>query len=543
MKKDHDRFELFASYLYKLEEIEHVSAGQSFFQREASMHTLLLFKEAAGEIIVDGQICALHRQKVFLAAPGASLKLVVDPGRSTDYYQIRFRAVQAAENRFVPVALDGPIELAIAIFEFLSDKAGEIERKLRSKDSWDRMKANILFQEMICVLFKDTLREQSPSPNQTLDLTLDYMEQHYHEGITRNKLAVMAGMSADYYSRAFKKKVGKSPMEYLTDIRINQAKQSLVLSRDSFRTIAHSVGFSDEFYFSRKFKAATGRSPSAYVNKIKYSEKIASLKHLLTGHLVALGIEPYAAVINNGYPVTTQFRNTIAIGGYKPDLEKLMTAQPDLIVTCEFRDFEKSQKEKMFDQIAPTITLPFFQDWRIHFQSVARIVGKEKEAGEWLERYDYKAERTRKQVSRKVGDETMLIVGIGEDSLCIYGQRNLGTVLYGDLQLNMPEGVAEIRHYREITPEELAGYDADRILLTSHKHDGTREMDEAIRRQAEALFASRRWKELKAVRGGKVYDIYNTRHLYTCYTSLSHDLLLDKTSQLIGSDSSSPARL
>ncbi len=119
-----------------------------------------------------------------------------------------------------------------------------------------------------------------------------------------------------------------------------------MLTRDSFRSIAQSVGFSDEYYFSRKFKATTGRSPTSYVNSIKYSGKIASLKHLLTGHLVALGIEPYAAVINSAYPVTTRFRSTIAVGDTQPDLEKLMTARPDLIVTCEFRDFEKSQKRE-----------------------------------------------------------------------------------------------------------------------------------------------------------------------------------------------------
>jgi ABC-type Fe3+-hydroxamate transport system substrate-binding protein len=538
MKNDNNRFDSFASYLYKLEEIQHVSAGQSFFQRETSLHTLLVFKEATGEIVIEGQSYSLHRQKVFLVSPGTGFKLAVNPERSTDYYQLRFRALQAADHHFVPVALDCPNELFIAFFGFLIDKIQEMKRKQPGKDSWDLMKANILFQEMICALFKDALQEHSPDLNQTLTLTLEYIEQHYPEGITRDKLADLAGMSADYYSRAFKKKVGKSPMEYLTEIRINQAKQSLVLSRDSFRTIAHSVGFSDEFYFSRKFKAATGRSPSAYVNTIKYSEKIASLKHLLTGHLVALGIEPYAAVINNGYPVTTGFRNTIAIGDYKPDLEKLMMAQPDLIVTCEFRDFEKSQKEKMFDQIAPTITLPFFQDWRVHFQSIARIVGKEKEAKEWLERYDYKAERTRRQISRKVGNETILIVGIGEESLCVYGQRNLGTVLYGDLQLNMPKGVADIRHYKEIFPTDLAGFEADRILLTSHKHDGTGKMDEVIRREAEALFINGHWTELKAVRSGAVYEMYDSRHLYTCYTSLSHDLLLDKACQLIGSDSS-----
>jgi len=502
------------------------------------LYTILLFKEASGNIVIDGRNYPLHRQKVFLLPPDVTtVKLLIDSDSPTDYYQLRFYALQAAEQgHFVPAELNCPDELFITHFHFLTGMVHEMERKLYSGNCWDAMKANIIFQEMIGFLFKDAIHKQKRDLNQVITFTLDYMEQNYKLNITRERLAEIAGMSADYYSRVFKKKVGKSPMEYLTEIRINQAKQSLVLSSDTLRSIAHSVGFSDEFYFSRKFKKTTGYSPTSYVNKIKYSDKIASLKHLPTGHLIVLGIEPYAAVINNCYPITTQLRNTIAIGDSKPDLEKLMTAKPDLIVTCEFRDFEKSQKEKMYDHIAPTVTLPFFQNWRMHLHTIAKIVGKEKEANDWLERYERKAETIGKQIKTKIGDDTILIVGVGEGKMCVYGQRNIGAVLYGDLKVAVPKGVAEIAHYKEISVEDLFDFEADRILLTSYKHYGTAQMDQSIGNNISALFASEQWHALKAVRNRAVYCMFDSRHLYTCYTSLSHDLLQDKVYQLLMSD-------
>lgn len=539
MKIDPNHLTQLASYLYKLDEIKHFNSSESLFQHTLSLYGILLVREAKGDIVIDGRCYPIHPQKVFILPPHVVVKLLVQSDCQADYYYIRFHALQAADQgHFAPAELNIPDELSVTYFHFLIDRVQEMKRKLHSGNVWDVMKANIIFQEMIGAIGKDAMHEQKPEASQAIALTQDYMEQNYRSNITREKLAKMAGMSADYYSRMFKKTIGKSPMEYLTEIRINKAKQLLVQSCDSFCSIARSVGLSDEFYFSRRFKATTGCSPTSYVNKIKYSGKIASLKHLLTGHLIALGIEPYAAVINNVYPVTTRFRNTIAVGDSKPDLEKLITAKPDLIVTCEFRDFKKSQKEKMFEHIAPTITLPFFQSWRIHLQTIAKIVGKEKEANDWLERYERKATSIRKQLKTKIGEETILIVGIGEGKMCVYGQRNIGTVLYGDLQLAVPKGVADIAHYREISLENLFNFEADRILLTSYEHDGTARMDLAMQNEVSALFANQRWHALKAVRNRAVYSMYDSQHLYTCYTSLSHDLLMDKTYQILMADSS-----
>ncbi|WP_438348425.1 helix-turn-helix domain-containing protein [Paenibacillus sp. FA6] len=541
MKNDSDHSKQLSSYIYKLEHMKHIVSSNNVFQQDASLYALLLFKEATGDIVINGRRYSLSRQKVFIIPPDAAVKLNIQVNHLPDYYHIQFYALKAGDDRqFVTADLRCPDELMIHHFHLLIDRIHEIARKRNSEQPWDKMKANILFQDLLVVLFKEAVHEQKPEFNQAIDVTLDYIEQKYQFNITRETLAEISGLSADYFSRAFKKKVGKSPIEYLTEVRINHAKQLLILSNATLRSISHSVGFKDEFYFSRKFKAMTGRSPTSYVKEIKYSDKIASLKHLVTGHLIVLGIEPYAAVINNSYPVTIQFRNTIVIGDTNPDLEKLMIAKPDMIVTCEYRDFAKSQKEKMFDLIAPTITLPFFQDWRIHLQTIAKIVGKEQEAVDWLKRYENKSEALRKQIKSKVGNDTILIVGIGEGKMCVYGQRNIGAVVYDDLQLAVPYGVAEIAHYKEVSLDTLGEFDADRIILTSYRHHDhdTEAIDQMIHKEVSMLYANPKWRALKAVRNKAVYDMYESQHLYTCYTSLSHDLLLDKLVQLLMPDSS-----
>jgi YesN/AraC family two-component response regulator len=115
------------------------------------------------------------------------------------------------------------------------------------------------------------------------------MERNYRENITRETLSVIARMSAEYYSRLFKKRTGKSPIDYLTDIRMKHDKQMLILSHDSIRNIAQSVGYNDEFYFSRKFKQTAGAAPTIYVRNYSRTRKIASLFIPYSGHL-ALGV-------------------------------------------------------------------------------------------------------------------------------------------------------------------------------------------------------------------------------------------------------------
>mgnify|MGYP001419367805 FL=1 len=531
-----------ASYVYKLERFQHITGHELSFRHEPSLHELLFIVEADGEFMIDGRKHVLHRQSVYVVPPDADAALFLDTGGRTDLYAVRFHVLKAAEHgRFVPASLHVPVEWITPHFPVLIGKLEELDRTIRREaGGWETMRANILFQEVLVTLFEGCGDGQTSEWNQAIALAVDYMERNYHLGITREKLAEMAGLSEDYFSRLFKKLVHKSPMEYLTEIRMNQAKQLLVQSGRSLRAIAQRVGYSDEFYFSRKFKAEIGCSPMAFVKKVKSSCRIASLNHLSTGHLMALGIEPYAAVINGAFPVTAGLRCTIALGQSRPDLERLATAKPDLIVVRGTRQGTSLPQERLLHTIAPTVTLEYFSDWRAHLLTIAKLVGKEEEARQWLDRYGQKVETFRNRMNHQLGDATFLIVGIGAGKLCIYGQRNLGSVLYGDLGLAAPPGVQNISHYREVTLGQLAEFDPDRILLTNYKHDGTARMDRAVQREAEALFAHPQWQALKAVRNKQVYHLLDNRHLYTSYNALSHDLLLEKLYRMLIAETAGP---
>lgn len=76
------------------------------------------------------------------------------------------------------------------------------------------------------------------------------------------------GYNLDYIRKGFKYDIGVTPLEYLTQLRINHAKE-LLINADfkSIYEIAYSCGFNDPYYFSRLFKKNTGYSPKEYRNK------------------------------------------------------------------------------------------------------------------------------------------------------------------------------------------------------------------------------------------------------------------------------------
>ena len=78
-----------------------------------------------------------------------------------------------------------------------------------------------------------------------------------------------SGYAEDYIRSHFKKIIGKTPIEFLTQIRIEHAQFLIETYGNSIplSQIAESCGYMDYVYFSRKFKQLTGKSPRKFANK------------------------------------------------------------------------------------------------------------------------------------------------------------------------------------------------------------------------------------------------------------------------------------
>jgi AraC-like DNA-binding protein len=86
----------------------------------------------------------------------------------------------------------------------------------------------------------------------------------YREPITLNDLAAAARLTGPYFNTLFARLVGLPPMHFLESVRMRKARELLAGSDTPVAQVAAAVGFADANYFSRAFRRKVGVSPSAY---------------------------------------------------------------------------------------------------------------------------------------------------------------------------------------------------------------------------------------------------------------------------------------
>lgn len=91
-----------------------------------------------------------------------------------------------------------------------------------------------------------------------------YAQRHFAEPITLEDVCASAGFSASYFSTLFKKETGEGFNKYLTNLRIEQAKELLQQTDAPITDICTQVGYSDLKHFNQTFKKATHLSPGQY---------------------------------------------------------------------------------------------------------------------------------------------------------------------------------------------------------------------------------------------------------------------------------------
>lgn len=91
-----------------------------------------------------------------------------------------------------------------------------------------------------------------------------YIDEHLSERLTLNQVADSICLSPNYLSSLFKKELGVGFVDYITEKRVEKAKELLTNTGMKTYEVAQQTGFLDESYFSKTFKKITGKRPSAF---------------------------------------------------------------------------------------------------------------------------------------------------------------------------------------------------------------------------------------------------------------------------------------
>ncbi|MCV6636090.1 AraC family transcriptional regulator [Candidatus Albibeggiatoa sp. nov. NOAA] len=163
-----------------------------------------------------------------------------------------------------PVALDG--DMADAIARLAKCMLSPLEYQVLGHALVKEIIFRALLGQHGLALFALT---QHQTHYNRIAKALSRIRQHYAEPLTVNALATDIGMSTSVFHRFFKQITGHSPLQYLKQIRLNQAKSLLLHDRLSVNKAAIQVGYESASQFSREFKRYFGVPPTQ-VNDIGY---------------------------------------------------------------------------------------------------------------------------------------------------------------------------------------------------------------------------------------------------------------------------------
>lgn len=126
------------------------------------------------------------------------------------------------------------------------------------------------FSEMLRQL-QDFLKENATGTeseqnftNATFMKLIKYVNENYRSEISLTGAAQVLNMNSNYISQLFKKETGITFVHYITQKRLEDAKELLTTTKKPLTDIALEVGFNDTFHFIKTFKKVIGMTPGQY---------------------------------------------------------------------------------------------------------------------------------------------------------------------------------------------------------------------------------------------------------------------------------------
>lgn len=139
----------------------------------------------------------------------------------------------------------------------------ELKNSMKTSQTLEEIKNYIrmLLKKIIGV--RDTISGRRYSD--IIEIAKDQIRKTYmSDEISLNTIAAEVGMSPSYFSSIFSKEMGKTFVEYLTEIRMDRAKELLMCSSMKTSEIGYEVGYKDPHYFSYIFKKTQNCTPKEF---------------------------------------------------------------------------------------------------------------------------------------------------------------------------------------------------------------------------------------------------------------------------------------
>lgn len=486
-------------------------------ETELTSNLLLLAVGGAGELAMNGEVCRIGASLVCHAVKGTSLTLT---SRSDDcyYIAIAYQAVSiGGASGDLPSYRKHPLQISFvqpmaAQTEWVQ-QAEKIVAKWRRSEGLECFHAHALLQGMVYELIMEYECGQGAAEFDIVDTVSSYIASNYRRNLELNELAAVAGCSVRQLQRRFKQAKQLGPMEYVIQLRMENASRMLRHTEASVGEIADRLGYRDMYYFSRAFKKHYGVSPlpyrlanaaktdADYANALlqpmmassydterglvichmrgEYAvtqppKRIAVLDMQYADHLLALGLSPAGSVgsgsLSVNFPayIREQLQSTELLGTYEyPDLPAVERLSPDLIICTEVHDRHFAQ----LSELAPVLMFKRNESWQTILRVFGELTGKREEAKRIIADYHRRTALLSEELAPVLAGHSVALIRPLDSLIRVHSAAHrTGAVLYRDLGLPVPLFVTDASDTAyHIAVERLPAVQASHYFLLSNE--------------------------------------------------------------------------
>ncbi|WP_238458036.1 AraC family transcriptional regulator [Alkalihalobacterium alkalinitrilicum] len=317
------------------------------------------------------------------------------------------------------------------------------------------------------------------------------------------ELATKARMAPSSFTRAFSKKVGMSPKEFLNEERIKLAKKLMIQHKGiNIKDVTQHIGLQDEFYFSRFFKKKVGIPPSIFMKRSH--NRVAVVSQLfLQDHLLSLGIQPVAAPAypnffpsTNGLPsyLAGELEGSILLNAENRfELEEVLNTMPDYIIKTQLHQGE--EQSVLWSHNALVHSLSLKSSWDEYLWEIATLLNKKDRVETIVEEINQLESQVRNILTPITKKRGWALLWIRSNEIRLYGYNNRACLdlFYQKLGFEPHPNVPKVGT-QVVTIEELATINPDRLFIIWSKEEDVLKVTK-----------SKEWKYLKAVQNEEVY--------------------------------------
>ena len=236
--------------------VENISYAEEFVM------TIVLDGET--EYAISGHRYLVRKNDVLIFPPKILRSGKTDPQNPWSFIYIIFRMEM---NEAARIFFNKSILIWNGVNEVIRKQFMEAARAWVGKNALYQVKCNLLTTEILYKLVLSDMPYHKVPHIKKLEKTRSMIQDNFRNDISVAALAESVDLSVSYFRRLFHEAYGCSPMQYIMNLRIENARDLLLSGEVNVTEAAQLSGFDDIYYFSALFKRKTGYSPIQILRK------------------------------------------------------------------------------------------------------------------------------------------------------------------------------------------------------------------------------------------------------------------------------------